>query len=131
MTGLDTNVLVRYLTRDDADQYQRAKAFLETTCTETEPGYINTIVLCELIWVLKAAYGATKKDLAGVVEHILLTRQFEVAHRDAAWAALRDFKQGNADFADCLIGRLNLEKGCIDTATFDQKAGTLDGFRVL
>ncbi len=131
MTGIDTNVLVRYLTRDDANQYQRAKAFLEATCTEENPGYVNTIVLSELAWVLKAAYSATKDELVTVVEQILLTRQFEVAHRDAVWAALQGFKQSTADFSDCLIGRLNREAGCAETSTFDQKAGKLDGFHVL
>ena len=131
MTGIDTNVLVRYLTRDDADQYQRAKAFLEATCTEKNPGYINTIVLSELVWVLKAAYSATKDELVMVLDQILLTRQFEVAHRDAVRAALQDFKQGAADFSDSLIGRLNREAGCAETSTFDQKAGKLDGFHVL
>ena len=131
MTGIDTNVLVRYITRDDADQYQRAKSFLEATCTEEKPGYVNTIVLSELVWVLKAAYGATRDELVTVLEQILLTRQFEVAHRDAVWAALQAFKQGTADFSDGLIGRLNRDAGCAETATFDQKAGKLDGFHIL
>jgi predicted nucleic-acid-binding protein len=51
MNGLDTNVLVRYLTRDDPAQYRAAKSFLESACTQEEPGYINAIVLCELVWV--------------------------------------------------------------------------------
>ena len=131
MTGLDTNVLVRYLTRDDADQYQRAKVFLETTCTEAKPGYINTIVLSELVWVLKTAYGASKDELVTVLEQILLTRQFDVAHRDAVWAALQAFKQSGADFSDCLIDRLNRDAGCAETITFDQKASKLDGFHIL
>lgn len=131
MTGLDTNVLVRYLTRDDASQYRRAKAFLEATCTPEQPGFINSIVLCELVWVLKAAYGCSKDELESMLEKILLTKQFDVAHRDAVWAALQDYKQSPADFSDCLIARLNREAGCAETATFDQAAGTLKGFRVL
>lgn len=68
MTGIDTNVLVRYLTRDDPVQYKQAKTFLESTCSEENPGYINTIVLCEMVWVLKAAYNCTRDEITMVVE---------------------------------------------------------------
>ena len=81
--------------------------------------------------MLKAVYSATKDELVTVLDQILLTRQFEVAHRDAVRAALQDFKEGTADFSDCLIGRLNREAGCAETSTFDQKAGKLDSFHVL
>ena len=107
MIGLDTNVLVRYLTRDDAGQYRQAKTFLEANCTETNPGYLNTVVLSELVWVLKAAYGATKTELVRVLEQLLVTRQIEIAHREAVQVALRTYKSSPADFADCLIGALN------------------------
>ena len=63
MKGLDTNVLVRYLTQDDATQYEKAKPYLETNCTTQDPCFINTVVLCELAWVLEAAYRYTKDEL--------------------------------------------------------------------
>ena len=49
MIRLDTNVLVRYLTRDDPEQYRVAKAFIESTCTQENPGFIGPVVLCELV----------------------------------------------------------------------------------
>lgn len=48
MTGIDTNILVCYVTRDDPEQYRAARAFLESNCTREEPGYVDVIVLCEL-----------------------------------------------------------------------------------
>ena len=131
MTGLDTNVLVRYLTRDDAEQYRRAKVFLESTCTDANPGYVNTVVLCELAWVLKAAYGATRADVVRVLEQLLLTRQIRVAERDAVLDALEAYRAGTADFADCLIGILNQQAHCTTTATFDEAAGRLNAFTLL
>ncbi len=53
MIGLDTNVLVRYLTQDDPQQSARANNLIETQCTKNEPGWIALIVLCELVWVLE------------------------------------------------------------------------------
>ena len=131
MKGLDTNVLVRYLTHDDATQYDKARTYLETHCTTQEPCFINSIVLCELIWVLERAYGYTKDELIGVLEKVLLTKQFEVEHRGVAWVALQDFKKSKADFSDCLLGRLNRQTGCDETATFDKATTDLDGFTVL
>ncbi|WP_423825156.1 PIN domain-containing protein [Salinibacter ruber] len=52
MTGIDTNVLVRYVTRDHPEQYRAAKRHLESSCTQEEPGYVSVIVSCELAWVL-------------------------------------------------------------------------------
>ena len=131
MTGIDTNLLVRYITRDDAEQYRRARAFLETDCTQSEPGFVNAVVLCEVVWVLKAAYAASKDEQAQVLERLLDTRQLRIAHRDAVVQAVRDFKAGTADFADCLIGRLNQEARCPVTATFDERASRLDSFRLI
>lgn len=129
MTGIDTNLLVRYLTRDDEDQYRRAKALLESECTQAQPGYVNVVVLCEVVWVLKAVYGASRDELAEVLDRMLAARQLQIAHRDAVVSAVQDFRDSAAEFSECLIGRLNREAGCDDTATFDAVAGRLSTFR--
>lgn len=131
MTGLDTNVLVRYVTRDDPEQYRTAKAFLESTCTPEQPGYVNVIILCELVWVLKGAYDASKEEIIRTLDQVLRTRQLQVQHRDQVRMALEDYRRSTADFADCLIGRLNQDAGCASTVTFDQRAGALGGWRDL
>ncbi len=131
MRGLDTNVLVRYITRDDPDQYRAAKSFLESNCTQETPGYVNVVVLCELAWVLTSVYDATKEDLAGVLDQLLRTRQLQVDRRDQVRQALEQYKRSTAGFPDCLFGQLNLQEGCVETVTFDQDAGTMEGWRVL
>lgn len=102
MKGLDTNLLVCYLTRDDPDQYRKAKAFLEANCTQDNPCLVNNIVLCELVWVL---HEQEKDAIVNVLEKLLRTKQPSFSDKDAARAALRDFKKSKADFSDCLIGR--------------------------
>lgn len=131
MTGLDTNVLVRYLTRDDPEQYRAAKAFIESTCTQETPGFISAIVLCELVWVLTGAYAATKDEVTRVLDQLLRTRQLVVQDRDGVRRALANYSDGVADFADCLIGQINQEAGCAETVTFDQRAAALDAWREL
>lgn len=131
MTGIDTNVLVRYVTRDHPEQYRAAKRHLESSCTQEEPGYVSVIVLCELAWVLTSAYEAAGEEVARVIDQVLRTRQLQVQRRDQVRAALAQYKSSKADFADCLIGQLCLEAGADETVTFDQDAARLRRWREL
>lgn len=63
MIGLDTNVLVRYITQDDPQQAEQATRLIETRCAGADPGCIAQIVLCELVWVLSRAYGYSKPQV--------------------------------------------------------------------
>jgi predicted nucleic-acid-binding protein len=130
MKGVDTNVLVRYLTRDDVAQERVAMRFLGAARERGEPTLVNVIVLCELVWVLRAVYEYSKPDVAAAVERILSTEQLLVEDADLAWLALGDYRAGAGDFADDLIGRRNLHLGCEATATFDGRLKAA-GFQVL
>ncbi len=66
MIGLDTNVLIRYLVQDDPGQSRKATQVIVKRCTRDDPGFINRIVLCELIWVLESAYGYSKDTIVPV-----------------------------------------------------------------
>lgn len=127
MTGLDTNVLVRYLLADDAAQAARAARELE----RDDRFLIDGIVLCEFVWVLEAGYGFSRGDIAGVLDRILATAQFEIEGKDLVMAALADFRRSTADFSDCLVGRRNRSAGVMHTVTFDRALKGLDGVRVL
>jgi predicted nucleic-acid-binding protein len=127
VTGLDTNVLVRYLVRDDAGQAARATRELE----RDERFFVDAIVLCELVWVLESGYGFARDDVAAALDQILATAQFEIEGKDLALAALADFRRSTADFSDCLIGRRNRAASAAETVTFDRALKGLEGFRIL
>jgi len=131
MNGLDTNVLVRYVTQDDAAQAQKATKCITSACTANDPCQIDRIVLCELVWVLEPGYGYSRDQIGEFMESLLHTRQFEFKSRDASLAALRHYRQGKADFADALIGAANRNTGCETTFTFDRKAAGLERFTLL
>ncbi|HKB10352.1 MAG TPA: type II toxin-antitoxin system VapC family toxin [Vicinamibacterales bacterium] len=131
MIGLDTNVLVRYLTHDDAAQYARAAAFIEAAVARGEQFLVNSVVLCELVWVLAAAYGYSREEIAAALEQVFATAQFDIERLDDARRALSDFRSTKADFSDALIGRINRSVGAQHTATFDRDLKSLDTFRVL
>lgn len=131
MKGLDTNVLVRYLTQDDRVQSRKANALIAEAVDRGEQCPINVIVLCELVWVLREAYHLDKPTVATTLEKVLDTAQLVVEQADLARRALDDYRRGRGDFADYLIGWRNRQAGCSDTATFDRALGRNALFRVL
>ena len=131
MTGLDTNVLVRYLTHDDPDQSKKASTIVEGAATKGEKLLIHPVVLCELVWVLETAYDYGRSDVATTLDRILRTAQFEIPDKEIVWSAWADYRSGKADFADYLIGRANGRLGATHTVTFDQELKGHRQFRVL
>jgi predicted nucleic-acid-binding protein len=131
MIGLDTNVLVRYLTRDDAVQYAKAAAFIDAAVARGEQFVVNAAVLCELVWVLGTVYGYSRQEIAGALEQVFATSQFDIERLDDARRALSDFRSTKADFSDALIGRINRSLGAAHTVTFDRDVKGLETFRVL
>lgn len=131
MRGLDTNVLVRYLTRDNDQQWQQADRYINETIAVGETCFISHVVLCELVWVLRSAYRLSREELITTLDQILRVNQFDFENKAAAWTAFRQFQKGNADFSDYLIGNIHQQAGCTETATFDGKLRDAEGFRLL
>ncbi len=122
MIGLDTNVLVRYLTQDDPSQSAQANQIIEQQLTSGNPGFLSLIVLIEAVWVLEACYGQGKSAIEAIVNSLLTTRQLMVDESDLVYKALQRFSGGNADFSDALIAVISEDRGCESTLTFDKKA---------
>jgi len=131
MIGLDTNVLVRYLTQDDPAQFAKAAAFIDAASEREEQFLVNTPVLCELVWVLAAVYDYSREEIAQALEQIFTTAQFEIERLDEARQALGDFRSSKADFSDALIGRINRSLGAKHTGTFDRDLKAVETFRLL
>ena len=132
MTGIDTNVLVRYLAQDDPEQTIIATDFIENKCSANAPAFINHVVLCETMWVLERLYNVKKPLMAEILEKILNTEQFEIYKIDIVWRAFQEFKKKNkVDFADCLLSQINMESGCKETVTFDKAAAQSNGYELL
>jgi predicted nucleic-acid-binding protein len=128
MIGLDTNVLVRLVVADDPHQTGQAKSFVDRNCTPESPGFIDCVVLVELVWVLAGPYGYKRAEIAAALESLLGGSDRIIEHHDAVRASVEDYKAGSVDFTDALIGHINRAYGCEATATFDRRAAKLDGF---
>ena len=131
MIGIDTNVLVRYITQDDPEQASVSAHFAEKKCSRETPGFINHIVLCELVWVLKRCYKVGQQDALKVIEQILRTVQLQVQQPQVVWQAVKAARFGKADFADYLSSRINNSLGCSKTVTFDAAATENDIMELL
>lgn len=124
MIGIDTNVLVRFLTLDDEEQVERVERLIDEALARSEPLHIDSIVLCETAWVLRSVYGLSREEVAGALERIVDARQFSIEDRDSVRRAVASFRSGPGDFADYLIGERNRRIGCRTTMTFDQPLGS-------
>ena len=129
MRGLDTNVLARYVLADDSEQTRIARDQIEGAEEGGTFLYINVIVLCELVWVLRSApHRLDRSAIAQIVQILLDTSTFEIQDRDLVRRALAEFRDGSADFPDYLLGWVNQKAGCQDTVTFDRKLREAPGF---
>jgi len=130
MIGLDTNVLVRYIAQNDSKQSPKATRLIESLTVDA-PGYVSIVSTVELVWVLTGCYALIRSDICEVLETLLRTKEIIVAHVDTVWKALRLFKEGKADFADCLIEQSANEAGCNYMTTFDRDAAKLCGMQLI
>jgi predicted nucleic-acid-binding protein len=130
MTGLDTNILVRFFTKDDLEQSRRAVEFMRTLMPAS-PGYVSLVSLIEFVWVLRSKYRLNKAELILRLEQLLDSPELIVENHTAVTLALRRFTQYKADFADCLIERSCHAGGCRETVTFDVEASRLAGMTLL
>jgi predicted nucleic-acid-binding protein len=131
MVGLDTNVLVRFLVRDDAEQFLRACRLIEGTGDQSEEILVSLNVLMESEWVLRTRYGVSKGEILGAISAMLDTERMWLEDEPTVEEALVQWQDSVADFADCLIGARNRRLGCRATVTFDAKAARLPGFVAL
>ena len=130
MIGLDTNILVRYLTQDDPIQSAKARDVIERRLTDENPGFVSVVAMAETVWVLERAYGLTPDEIVSAVERILQTDVLVVEDEQEIFTAMIALQRGQGAFADALIAALGARRGCSRTLTFDRKALRLPGFEL-
>jgi predicted nucleic-acid-binding protein len=128
MIGLDSNILVRYLTQDDPIQSPKATEVIERQLTEENPGFVSIVAMVETVWVLDRAYELATNEIAAAVERMLQTSVLVVENEQQVFTAMIALKEGRGSFADALIVALGARVGCSRTLTFDQKALRLPRF---
>ena len=128
MLGIDTNVLVRFLVRDDESQFEKARRLIKREVAAGNQVLVSKLVILETEWVLRSRYRLSKTAIASAIGALLEAAEMQIEDEPSVEEALYVWKESSADFADCLIGARNRKLGCRATATFDAEAATLPGF---
>jgi predicted nucleic-acid-binding protein len=131
MIGIDTNILVRLLVSDDAQQAHAADALVNAPERADDPMLVSPIVLVEIEWALRKLYDRTKTQILEAIDRLLDHAHVIIDDREAVEAAIAAWRTGKADFADYLIGALARERGARTTMTFDRKAAESSVFTLL
>jgi len=119
--GVDTNILVRLLTRDDEKQFRLVKSLIGRS--ERGELFVNEIVLVELYWVLTRAYRLPRREVVTTIAELLQMKEITIANRELVQSALVEAHRG-ADFADALVALQNARCDCSTTLSFDREAAT-------
>ncbi len=130
MTGLDSNVLLRWII-DDPTAPEQAAIVRERLASEPGPLFVNTVVLAETVWVLHRRAKLGPEELANVVDGLLNAPTVRLQQPDAAADALASFVIGPGGYADHLIGEINRHAGCRTTLTFDKAASKSPRFEAI
>lgn len=128
MLGIDTNVLVRFLVRDDEAQFEKARKLIKREVAAGRRIFVNQLVLMEAEWVLRSRYAVPKNQIIEAISGLLDATDVQFEDEPSIEEAIFMWKDTTADFADCLIGTKNRRMGCKATASFDVKASKLPGF---
>ena len=131
MIGLDTNVLLRILVDDGSPQVATARRFAVEQTSAGHTLYVDQIVLVEAVWVLESVFAYGKAQVVAALDALLNNASYVVERRDTAAAAWTKFRDGRADYSDCLIAANHAAAGCAFTATFDRAMRELPTTRIL
>lgn len=130
MIALDTNVIIRYLVRDDEDQAEASRVLLESL-SERQLGFVCREVILEVVWVLERAYRLSRDQIAIIVEELTHTEGLIIESNDDVIRAAMGYRQGSADFSDFMILIAAQRAGAGPLYTFDRKFSRLAGTELL
>ncbi|MBX9456389.1 MAG: type II toxin-antitoxin system VapC family toxin [Rhizobium sp.] len=121
MIGIDTNVLLRFILADDAEQLDSARAFL-TARSADDPAFVSLMVLAETYWVLRRRYKIANEVVVQTFRQLLDSQELMFEDESFLESLLIDEYIMSADLSDHFIARIALNAGCQKTVTFDINA---------
>lgn len=131
MIAVDTNVIVRFLVRDDEKQAKAVYERLKRAELDRESLFVPLLVLQETIWVLGSAYEKSRAEVLDSIEDMRRMPVFQFENDDAVKRLLSDGRSCGGDLADILIAHSAQSSGCEAGITFDKGAAKLPFFRIL
>jgi predicted nucleic-acid-binding protein len=129
MPALDTNVLIRYVVQDDEAQLAAARRLIRKAVSEGQTLFVPVTVALELEWVLRSSYAVQRDETLEILSNLLSAAELTFESERALEVALHLYREGSADFADCLHIALAAQAGELPLWTFDKRAGKVSGGR--
>jgi len=133
MTGIDTNILIRYITKDDPQQADKAAKFLKSL-SPTNKGFISLAVIVECIWVLDSIYEQDRDTIAEAILKLTKSPRLTIQCGDEIETVFTEALSPDAfkgDLSDAIIAQVGYSHGCEQTVTFDKKASKLKHMTLL
>ncbi len=131
MIGLDTNVVMRFLTQDDPTQSAAATRVF-ARLTREQPGFVSAVVLAEISWVLARAYKVSREDIAKAIDGLLRSAELIIENVAAAHRALAAYRAApGGEFSDALIAETAALAGVREVVTFDRIGARDFGMKLL
>ena len=131
MCGLDTNILVRYLLKDDREQGEQARMAIDQALVSGKPVSVCLLTLLETEWVLRSCASLDKRTIIATFRMLLEAQDITIEHEETLEKALFLYESHAADFADCLMATHYAGLGCSSMLTFDRKAAQLPGVAIV
>ena len=131
MPALDTNVLVRYVVQDDQAQLAEARRLIRKCVADGQTLFVSVTVALELEWVLRASFEYAKDEVMEALSSLFSAAELIFESERALEVALQLYRNGSADFADCLHIALAAQAGELPLRTFDKRAAKVTGAQLL
>jgi predicted nucleic-acid-binding protein len=131
VAALDTNILIRYLVRDDEKQFLQAEKLIRSAIRAGETLYVPVTVLLEVEWVLRTSFTLTKAEVVSAISRLLSASELSFANETAIESALNLYQSHSADFSDCVHIALSHAAGESPLWTFDRAASKVNGAKLL
>ena len=131
MKALDTNVLVRFLVRDNEKQAKSVYRKFKKAETNKEILFVPVLVVLETIWVLESVYGVTRPEILDSIDELLLMPILEFEAQSAIRSFVSSARETKMDLSDLLIAHSAKSSGCECVITFDKRASNFRLFELL
>ena len=131
MKALDTNVVIRFLVRDDEQQAKTVYRIFKKTETDREVLYVPLLVLLETLWVLESVYKIPRQEILDSMNDLILMPILEFEAQPAIQSFISSARETKTDLSDLLIAHAAKSAGCECMLTFDKEASAYEFFKLL
>ncbi len=131
MKAIDTNVLVRFLVKDDEKQATTVFNLFKHAEAENNPLVVPLPVVLETLWVLETVYQIPSKEILAVIEELILMPALKFSNQSTIQHFLSLARETKTDLSDILIAAAAKSAGCKAVLTFDKAAARMDFFELL